>query len=121
MAKLKILAGDIEPSWGSPVSYLFGAITYTPKGAWSAVSIKVPSDIERIEKHDEHSVRALSDMAGWATLGALVAGPIGAIIGGVFGGQRNEVLFAVYLKDGRKFLASTDPKTFAKMQAATFA
>lgn len=121
---IKVLAGDI----GAANYYTFassadGFYMLLPKTRWFSgknINLSFARDFLTVEQQDEESVRKLSGMAGWALVGAAVAGPIGAIIGGIFGGRRKEILFAAELRDGRKFLAVTDGKTWQKIQAARF-
>ena len=64
---------------------------------------------------------------GWGTAGALTFGPLGALAGLVFGGRRpktsttkTDIYFALYLKDGRKYLISSDLYTYQKIKAMCF-
>lgn len=50
----------------------------------------------------------------------LALGQVGLLAGLILGGNKKEVTFVAKFKDGRKMLATTDSKSFTKMQAATF-
>ncbi len=125
MAQVRILAGDIEPQKAS-LELWFGALKCryndSPGFSWTGYNsdIDVATDVDRVEVQTEDSVKTLAGTASWAAAGALLAGPLGAVIGGVFGGHKKEVCFAAYLKDGRRFLAVADSDTFRQIQAAVF-
>lgn len=70
------------------------------------------SDIQSIEVKTEEEAHRIARTAGWGVAGALVAGPLGAIAGGWFGGKRKDVTFCLTLKDGTQFIALTDARTF---------
>lgn len=54
-------------------------------------------------------------------MGALALGPAGLLAGLLLGGEKSkDVTFVAKFKDGRKFLGTTDNKTFTKLQAAVF-
>ncbi|MGI2002125.1 hypothetical protein [Shewanella frigidimarina] len=54
-------------------------------------------------------------------MGALALGPAGLLAGLLLGGGKSkDVTFVAKFKDGRKFLGTTDNKTFTKLQAAVF-
>lgn len=60
------------------------------------------------------------DALGLAAIGSLLLGPLGLLAGLLMGGKKKEVTFSVKLKDGRRFLATADSKTFTKMRAGVF-
>jgi len=51
---------------------------------------------------------------------AVLLGPLGAIGGILVGGNKKEAAFSCYMKDGKKFMATTDGKTWKKIMAARF-
>ena len=78
------------------------------------------ADIENLQIQTEASVKSLVGIAGWATAGALLAGPVGALVGALAGGNTNTVLFMFETKDGKKALAKADSGSFQKLQAELF-
>lgn len=65
---------------------------------------------------------------GWGTAGTLAFGPLGGLAGLVFGGRKPQIsttktniCFALYLKDGRKYLISSDLYAFQTIKAMCFA
>jgi len=122
MSTIKVIAGDLDSvkwSFGSA----FGASMYAPSTKahlFKGERIDLDQELERVELHTEESVKKLGGTAGWGLAGAALLGPLGAIGGMLLGGRGKSVLFAGYLKDGRKFLATTDAKTWQKLSAITF-
>jgi len=64
---------------------------------------------------------------GWSTLGTITFGPLGGLAGLVFGGRRpkkttaeTNILFGVYLKDGRKYLINSDSYGLQNVQELFF-
>ena len=89
-------------------------------GVWNADTIAL-SDLERVELQTEESIRTLSSAAGWAAAGLVLGGPVGAVLGGLWGGRgKKELCFAVYLKNGQKFLAVGTPEEYQRLAAAVF-
>jgi len=86
----------------------------------SKEEIKLSANIERIEIMTEEKAKSFLGSAGLGIVGGLVFGPIGALAGILAGGNKREVCFACYLKDGRKFMAITDPKTYQKLATLAF-
>ena len=118
MSKIKVIAGDIETGvWVVPHD-IFGR--QLMRKELSSTKINLKQELERIELQTEESVKKLAGTAGWGLTGLALFGPLGAIGGMLIGGRGKKVCFAAYLKDGRKFLATTDGKTFQKISAATF-
>ena len=71
---------------------------------------------EMQELTEENKVKVLG-AAGWGTVGALVAGPVGLLAGMVLGGRGSNMVIAVTFKDGRKALLQVDATTWTNMLA----
>lgn len=119
MSKLKIHAGDFPKtvnvlvagnhnmSFIDPVGGGFFGKTYTyPK-----------YEIESIEMADEESVIRIGSAVGWGVAGSVPLGSAGLLAGVLLGGCGKGVTFVAHFKDGKKMLATTDAKSFAKLQA----
>jgi hypothetical protein len=119
MSKVKILAGDLAAGTYGFSTGLIGKQAFLRKEL-SVDMIPLHNQLERVEIQTEESVKKLGGTAGWGITGAVLLGPLGAIGGMLIGGRAKEVCFAAYLKDGRKFLATTDGKTYQKIAAAAF-
>ena len=105
-----------------------------PKGSkvdkgWSGIKVSFPlfsgseeitDNIEKVELITEENQKKFLGAAGLGLAGGLLLGPVGAIAGLLAGGRSKEVCFACYLKDGRKFLAKGDTKTYQAVLAKTF-
>lgn len=123
MAKIKVVAGDLDKgSW--QFTGMFGTAimlrTSTTNNLWGGEKINLLEDVDNIEQLNEEKVKKLAGTAGWGIAGGVLLGPLGAIGGILLGGNKKEVAFACYLKDGRKFMATTDGKTWQKITAARF-
>lgn len=115
MASLKIIGGDFEKGEGT---FSFGSFALTKPGHWFAREHIKSSDIESIYPASEETVKKFFGTAGMALIGGIVLGPIGALAGALVGGRKKEIAFIARLKDGRKFMATADNKTYLKIQAA---
>ena len=123
MATIKVVAGDLDNgSW--QFMGMFGTATMsrasTTKSLWKGESVDLKSEVDSIEQLTEDKVKKVAGTAGWGLAGAALLGPLGAIGGILLGGNKKQVAFACYLKDGRKFMATTDGKTWQKITAARF-
>jgi hypothetical protein len=117
MSTIKVLAGDISKgSWDFTGMFRTAIMT---KGLFGE-TIDFAKETENIEQLNEEKVKKLIGTAGWGLAGAALLGPLGAIGGMLLGGNKKEVTFSCYLKDGRKFMATTDGKTWQKILAARF-
>ena len=111
----KIIGGDI-PKSAAFVSSQLG--TFLTLGFFQNVTLK--GNIERLEIITEESKKNFIGSAGWGLVGGLALGGVGLLAGVLSGGNKKEICFACYLKDGRKFLAVADPDTFKKIAALGF-
>jgi hypothetical protein len=117
MATIKVLAGDFLKGDGQ---LSFGSLTLKTK-EHSFIGETIPvTNLETVEIATEESVKKLEGTIGWGAVGGLLLGPVGLLAGLLAGGRKKEVTFVAKFKDGRKLLASTDSKTFTKLQAAVF-
>ncbi len=117
MAKVKIHAGDFLEG---DSSFSFGSLFLrTEKESFSGECINL-TELETVEIASEENVKKMGGTVGWGVVGALVLGPVGLLAGLLMGGRKKDVTFVAKFKDGRKLLATTDSKTFTKLQAAVF-
>lgn len=119
MSKIKVIAGDLDAGTYDVPHDLLGKEVIMRK-QFSFTKLDLAKEIDRIEVQTEESVKKLSGTAGWGLAGLALFGPLGAIGGMLIGGRDKQVCFAAYLKDGRKFLATTDGKTYQKLAAVAF-
>ncbi len=123
MSTIKIIAGDLDHGdW--QFTGMFGTCLMTRASTkssfWTGESVDLKSAVESVDQLNEEKVKKLAGTAVWGVAGAALLGPLGAIGGMLLGGNKKEVAFACYLKDGRKFMATTDGKTWQKILAASF-
>ena len=117
MAKVKVLAGDFLEEDGE---YSWGSLTLkTKEHSWIGETIPL-NQLDTVDIATEESVKKLGGTVGWGAAGAVILGPVGLLAGLLLGGKKKEVTFVAKFKDGRKLMASTDSKTFTKLQAAVF-
>ena len=113
-ASNKVIGGDFE---GYQITSMFGQLSMT-KG-FTNISLN-KQNIEREEIMTEESKKSFIGAAGIGIVGGFFLGPLGLIPGALAGGNNKEVCFACYLKDGKKFMAVTDPKVYQKIAALAF-
>lgn len=77
-------------------------------------------DLEEVELATEENVKRMGGALGWGAIGGLALGPVGLLAGLLLGGKSKEITFAVKFKDGRKFLGTTDNKTYTALKAYVF-
>jgi len=114
MASNKVIGGDYE---GYQIASYLGTIALS-KG-FNNITIG-KQDIERVELMTEESKKKFLGAAGLGVAGGLLFGPVGLVAGALAGGNKKETCFACYLKNGKKFMAVTDAKTYQKIQAMSF-
>lgn len=116
MASIKVHAGD----WAKGgYTYFFGQFTLRRQGAMLTETV-LATDLEEVALASEDSMKKVGGAVGWGLVGGLALGPVGLLAGLVLGGNKKEVTFVAKFKDGRKMLATTDAKTFTKIQAVVF-
>ena len=82
---------------------------------------KIPiENVEEIDVATEERVKKLGGTVGWGITGAVLLGPVGLLAGLLLGGRKNMVTFVCKFKDGRKFLGTTNSKTWTAIMAARF-
>lgn len=116
MATIKVMAGDIANDKWQLHPAMFGGFRIVR----GFQSINLEKLVESVEVLTEEKVKKFAGTAAWGVAGAMLLGPLGAIGGMLVGGNKKEVAFACYLKDGRKFMAITDNKTWQKILSVKF-
>lgn len=120
MATIKIHAGDFPKG---DASFSFGAITFPwqPGDGFSLGKTMVLADhLVEVAVASEDAVKRMGGTVGWGVVGATLLGPVGLLAGLLAGGRGKDVTFVAKFDGGRKMLATTDSKTFTKIQAIVF-
>lgn len=116
MAKITVHAGDFGKGKGS---FGLGAFALPKENSWQFEGV-AQQQLASVEMATEDSVKRLGGTVGWGIAGAALLGPVGLLAGLLAGGRGKDVTFIATFKDGRKMLATTDSKTFTKIQAVVF-
>lgn len=112
MTRLTVQSGDFLQGEGE---YRNGSLTLkTPRSPSPGERISL-ARISDLRLASLESNRSLGTALGWSMAGALVAGPVGLLAGLWLGGKEEEATFLATFKDGRKLMASTDGKTWSKI------
>jgi hypothetical protein len=120
MAKIQILAGDFTNGKGT---LMFNAITFpwtNGDGFSQGKTLVLTGLLESVSLASEEAVKRTGGTIGWGVAGAALLGPVGLLAGLLLGGKGTDVTFIAQFKDGRKMLATTDAKSFTKLQALVF-
>jgi hypothetical protein len=125
LGQLKVHAGDfitISPSHSYSKSWTSGDGVFrlaTEERTFKLSNTEsIPStELEYLALANEETVKKLGGTVGWGAAGGLLLGPIGLLAGLLLGGKKTKVTFVAKFKDGRKMIASTDPKTWVEIQA----
>jgi hypothetical protein len=113
---IKIVAGDFSTVWPM-TSFINGKFRLLPNDRMNPETFDV-GELKTLEVVSEATVKKLHSSLAWAAAGGALFGPAGAIVGSVAGGNKNEVTFLGEFRDGRAFIAITDPGTWAKIRMA---
>ena len=114
---IKIVAGDFSTVWPMS-SFLNGQFRLLPNDGMNPETFGI-GELKTLEIVSETTVKKLGRSLGWAAAGGALFGPAGAIVGSVAGGNKNEVTFLAEFRDGRAFVAVTDPVTWGKIKMAS--
>ncbi|MDF1622507.1 MAG: hypothetical protein P1V33_03435 [Pseudohongiella nitratireducens] len=115
MSGITVHAGPFEKG---PAKLKENRLLFREEGKylWQPVPL---SNIE-FQVATEENVKKVAGTVGWGAAGAVLLGPAGLLAGLLLGGRKKEVTFIGLIQDGRKFLATTDSKTYTKLQAGSF-
>ena len=139
MTNIDIVAGDLEiGNWVTKESDILHRDLFSskPKGdiviklknsGRDSEELNLKNSTESVTILTEESKKRILGSAGWGVaayvVGGLIAAPVAiaaGIAGLLKGGNRKEITFTCYLKDGRKFMGVTDSATFTKLQSYCF-
>jgi len=121
----KIIAGNFPKNASFDKTFGQATLNY---GLFGGTHVKLNNNIESVEIVTEENKKKILGATGWGLAGGIVGGiltgGLGLLVGGaagvLAGGNKKEVCFVCYLKDGKKFMAVSDPKTYQKIAALAF-
>lgn len=120
MAHIQIHAGDFTSGKGaiSIKANIFTVIVaWAPgDGFFGKAYTFFKQDIEELIQATEENMKRFGEVVDWRGAGVTLFGPVSLLTGLLYGGKGKDVTFILKLKDGRKMLASTDSKTFTKLE-----
>lgn len=116
MAYIDVLAGDFKKG---RMFFMFGKMTLITEVPPKVEAIPI-TELDAVEIASEESIKKVGGTVGWGVVGATLLGPAGLLAGLLLGGRKTEVTFVARLNDGRKFMATSDTKTFKALSAAAF-
>jgi len=108
----KIHGGSFRAGTGS---VMLGSIVLPRDGGFGSEAIST-TELVNVEVVTQQNVKSIGRALGMGGGGALLLGPVGFLGGLILGGNKSEVTFAGYFRDGRSFIATADHKLFAKLQ-----
>lgn len=113
----RVLAGDFKE--GKESYYKNETFHMSDGTPFTREKISI-DQIKEIDIANEESVKRLGGTVGWGIAGAAILGPVGLLAGLLAGGKGKDTTFVCAFKDGRKFMASMNSKTYSKLQADLF-
>lgn len=119
MASITFHAGDLPKGKHSTNGSVI-TLAWQPGDGFLGKTVVLLGQVTEAKIASEEDVKKMAGTLGWAVAGGALLGPVGLLAGLVLGGKGKDVTFSLELKDGRRVLATTDSKTFTKIQALTF-
>lgn len=113
---MKVLNGD-WPAGSN--AFCQGSLLHIHKSLFSTDKMLL-AEIASAQVVTSENSGTLGKSLGWGVAGALLLGPVGAIIGGVAASRSQDQVVAVVFKDGRKVLLHGKPKDLRAITAAGF-
>lgn len=120
MSKITIHAGDFPVGKGTIMMNTISFPWQPGDGFGLGQTLVLNGQLASVAIASEEEVKRIGGALGWGTAGALLLGPAGLLAGMLLGGKGKDVTFIAHFKDGKKMLATTDQKSFTKMQALVF-
>lgn len=118
MSKIKVLGGTVNRrlNW----VYSFGSINGHDPSTFSQKIVEScrPKDLKELTVADQASGVKVMGAVGWGTVGTLIAGPLGAVVGGVIGGRGETITFVAEFPNGKTMMGQVPKKEWLKMLAA---
>lgn len=112
----KIIAGDYQ---GGKIKLSHGYVSIHHQSRWIPLRLN-KKNVQSVEIITEENKKKFIGTAGWSLVGAATLGLVGFVAGAKAGGNKKEITFACYLKNGKKFIAVTNVKIYKKILALSF-
>lgn len=78
-----------------------------------------PNAIKAVELATQERVTKWSSALGWTVVGGSLLGPAGAIVGGLLGGQKDDMTYLVTFSEEHRCLVSSSARVYHKLLGAT--
>lgn len=75
--------------------------------------------VKAVELATQERVSKWSSALGWGLVGGSLLGPAGAIVGGLLGGQKDQMTYLVTFSEEHRILISSSPNLYHKLLGAT--
>ena len=123
---IEVLAGDFQKSRTKLCGSAHKGLFLTLKGVGNTSLSFLGRerlyirDLEVVEEMSPEKTKSFLGSAGGALVGGALLGGVGLVAGALAGGNKKKIIFAAKFKDGRKFVGTTNSKTFVELKAAAF-
>jgi hypothetical protein len=74
--------------------------------------------VDSVQAATQENMKRMAGSVGWGIVGGLALGPVGALAGVLAGGNKKEITFLCFFRDGRQFVGITDASTYAALAGA---
>jgi hypothetical protein len=100
--KIEVIGGDLKK----------GKVDVYKDYFLSGHNLHLIKDVKSMQQIFENDVRKASLGVAGAVVGGALLGPLGLIAGGILASKTKEICFTCELRDGRKFIATTNSITW---------
>ena len=112
----KIIAGDYK---GGHLSLILGGLQI--EQTFSPIPIKLNKrKVQNVEIITEENKKKFLGTAGGVIAGSFLLGPTGFVAGALAGGNKKLITCAVYLTNGKKFIAVINKNIYQKLLEYSF-
>lgn len=110
--KLRMISGDFPQHTAMQVVFKSVVLAW---GFSKDKKLSLNDNVASVEVLDDEKTKSLGKAAAGAVAGAVLLGPLGAVLGGMASGNKRNMVVDCKLKDGKAFIAEVDSEGYKKL------